>query len=345
MTPFSLLACLVLICISAYMSSAEIALFSLSRFQIRSMKETFGSGHRKIKKLLSDPGGLLVTILVVNEVVNIALAAIITEAVSRHSFSGFLGRFPSWAVNTFLGLIITTPIALILCDATPKVIGAKANRLVATLGIGPLHFIYDIFKPIRSILTFIVNSVSTGRFHSSKSSEKEQPMLKESEFLMMVEEGKKEGAIEESEYELIQNVFELDDTTVAQVYTPMNQAQVVTATATLKDVLISMRNERHSRIPVVTSNRKKVVGILYTKDLLRAKLDPSNMSMPVEEVMRKPFTVAPTTRLNALFRKLKQQKTHMAIVQSQTGESIGIVTMTDVLEALFGEMLPDEVDL
>jgi putative hemolysin len=161
---------------------------------------------------------------------------------------------------------------------------------------------------------------------------------------MMVEEGKKEGAIEESEYELIQNVFDLDDTTVGQVYTPMTQAQTVITTATLKDVLISMRNERHSRIPVVTANRKQVVGILYTKDLLRAKLDPNLMSIRVEEVMRKPYTVAATTRLNALFRKLKQQKTHMAIVQSTAGEAIGIVTMTDVLEALFGDMLPDEVD-
>src|SRR5690242_4838953 len=129
MSPLELLLCALLIFCSAYISASETALFSLTRFQLRFLKENFRSVYRKIKKLLSDPGGLLITLLMVNEILNIALSALITKAVSRGhtSVPSYLGNFPSWAFEVILGLLITAPIILFLCEITPKVIGAKAN--------------------------------------------------------------------------------------------------------------------------------------------------------------------------------------------------------------------------
>src|SRR5690242_20051217 len=114
MSPLELLACTALVLFSAYMSGSEIALFSLSRFQLRSLKENFRSTHRKIKKLLSDPGGLLITILVANEIVNVTLTTLVTKAISSAQLptTGRLGQIPHWALEMVIGTAITAPIIL-----------------------------------------------------------------------------------------------------------------------------------------------------------------------------------------------------------------------------------------
>jgi putative hemolysin len=356
MSALQLLACVILASISAWLSASEIALFSLSRFQLRSLKERFRAAHRKAKRLLSDPGGLLVTILVVNEVVNVALSSIITQSIALSPKPGFANRLPipHWALSTLLGLLITTPIVLLLCDITPKVIASRANRLIAPLTAGPLTVLYNLFKPVRIVLNAIVKRVADWATPSTQATEQEggeeeeadRKILRESDFLLMIEEGHKEGAIQQNELELIKNVFELDDTSVAEVFTPLPQVQTLTEKTTLKSALNMMRSQKYSRIPVTAAatgpSRRQVVGVLYSKDLLRAKLEPGLMTLTVDTIMRKPLFVSPSMRLNSLFRKFKQQKTHMGVVQGPGGEAIGIITMSDILDALFEDILPED---
>jgi CBS domain containing-hemolysin-like protein len=306
------------------------------------LKENFRPIHRKIKRLLLDPGGLLITILVVNEIVNIALAAIIAEQISslHPTLPSFLRPIPQWAFETILGIMITSPIVLFLCEITPKVIGAKANKLVATMTIGPLTLIYEILRPIRLILKRIISLFSRNEPHLTH----EAQALKESDFLLMVEEGHKEGAIQENELELIRNVFELDNATVAEISTPLSQVLSLPSHVTVKDALNSVRGQRYSRIPVLGNNRKEVVGILYAKDLLRHKLHPEANTTAVCAIMRKPFFVTADMHLNTLFRNFKRHKIHMAIVKNLNGDVTGVVTMSDVLDALFEDFFPEEED-
>jgi CBS domain containing-hemolysin-like protein len=350
MTSLELLLCAVLVFFSAYMSASEIALFSLSRFQLRSLKENFRSAHRKIKRLLGDPGGLLITILVVNEVLNIALSTLITRAIARHNLTvpERLQYIPPWAYQTLLGTLVTAPVILFLCEITPKVIGARVSQVVAPLTARPLIFIYEVLKPIRMLITAVLKFTSRwltpSRIHKKQSalpSEDKEAILKESDFLLMLEEGHKEGAIQGSELELIRNVFELDQITVASVATPLSQVLSLPIQTTVRGALITMRSQRYSRIPVIAANRKEVSGILYSKDLLRAKLQPDSSSVNVATLMRKPFFVNPSMTLSALFRKFKQQKIHMAIVKAPNGEVTGVVTMSDILEALFEDLFSE----
>jgi len=315
------------------------------------MKERLRSGHRKIKRLLGDPGGLLITILVVNEIVNVSLSTIITHAVSRSrgSLIGSISIIPDWALDTFLGLLATTPVVLLFCEMTPKVFGARANQLMASLAAGPITGIYDLMKPVRVTIQQIVR-------HSSRLFGAQDPaaseinpelstrtILKESDFLLMIEEGHKEGAIHESELELIKNVFNLDDTTVEEVFTPLTQARTIPMNTTLKSALIAVRGLQYSRIPVTSPDRKRVVGILYSKDLLRARLEHGMMAVTVESIMRKPVFVTPAMRLNTVFRKFKQNKTHMAVVHDgSTERSLGIVTMNDIFDSLFEDFFEDD---
>jgi CBS domain containing-hemolysin-like protein len=343
-TPLELLVCLGLVLVSAFFAASEIALFSLSRFQLRALKERMRSVHRRTRRLLSDPGGLLITILVVNEVVNISLSAIVTAAVAKtHAASPVdsSSTFPPWARDTLLGLAITAPIVLFACEITPKVVAARANELIATLTVRPLSVVYDLFKPVRWALRRVVALVARLSGGKPDAGGSKEAILKESEFLLMVEEGHREGAIHSSELELIKNVFELDDTAASEVLTPLHLVQTLTVNTTMRSALTSTRGSRYSRVPVLSANRKQVLGIVHTKDLLKAKLQPELMSEPVTVVMRKPLVVSPTIRLNALFRKFKQQRTHMAVVQAQDGEPRGVVTMSDVIEALFEDILEE----
>jgi CBS domain containing-hemolysin-like protein len=245
-----------------------------------------------------------------------------------------------WAVDALLGLLVSAPIIIFFCEITPKVIGARANLLISIGTANSLELIYNLFKPVRSVLKKITDAVA--RLTGAKVRSTEE-VLKESDFMLMLEEGHKEGAIQENELELIKKVFEFDDTTVARVFTPLTQVQSFSVNTTLKGALTTLRTQRFSRIPITAaSNRRQVLGILYSKDILSAKLDPDRMSLTVAELMRKPLFVNPGMRLNALFRKFKQQKTHMAIVQGPSGETLGVITMSDILDSLFEDVFPDE---
>jgi putative hemolysin len=352
MTLFETLLIFALIFASAYMAASEIALFSLSRFQLRALKERQRSNYRKIKKLLADPGGLLITILVINEVLNIAISTIITENISRSDSlkqPPFLSRFfqfPDWAYHALIGTLIAAPILLLLCEITPKTIAARANMLIAPLTVNAIDLVYDLFKPVRAVLRQIVSFVS--RWSSGATSgpgghaDTTQQTLKESDFILMVEEGQKEGAIQASEVELIKNVFEFDDTTVSSVFTPIAQVRFLPVKTTVRQALVAVRGQSFSRIPITGKHRRDIVGILYSKDLLRAKLENKQMDESVAELMLDPVFVAPSMKLNALFRRFKQQKTHMAVVQKVSGDALGIITMSDVLDVLFDDLFPED---
>lgn len=350
MTPFESFLCILLIFISGYISASEIALFSLSRFQLRSIKEHLRpSVHQKIKKLLSDPGGLLVTILVINEILNISLSAIITHAIAMNPQisdpqSG-LGRFlPEWALTSILGTLITTPIVLFACEITPKVIGARANQLVASLTAQSLTLLYNFFKPVRILLGWLIfgrNNRKNKSFHKNEKAAAKDEILKESDFLLMLEEGHREGAIRENEVSLIKKVFELDNIRIIDAMKPLSETVTIPLNTSVRQALSIIRNQKYSRIPVIsgTSATKKVVGILYSKDLLLAKLDSDLMSLNISAIMRKPLFVNESLRLNTLFRRLKQERTHMAIIQKDHGIPLGIITMSDLLESLFEDIL------
>lgn len=350
MSPIELFICVFLILISGYISSAEIALFSLSRFQLRSIKEHLRpSIHQNIKRLLGDPGGLLMTILVINEIINISLSAMITNAVAinPHSENGFFSFLPSWALHSLLGTLITAPIVLFACEITPKVIGARANQLVASLTADSLLVLYNFFMPVRILLGRMIfgQSRKIKRINSEKTivSTKDD-ILKESDFLLMLEEGHREGTIRENEVNLIKKVFELDHIRVSETLKPLSETVTISSQTTVKQALNFIRNQKYSRIPVISgsSPTKKIIGILYAKDLLLAKLDPELLELNITAIMRKPLFVSETIRLNSLFRRLKQERTHMAIIQKDHGIPIGIMTMSDVLETLFEDIL--EID-
>ncbi len=311
-----------------------------------------------IKKLLGDPAGVLVTILVCNEIANIAISSIISESVANNHSNSLLRDFteanfpffPEWGIDLVIGTLLTSPIVLILCEITPKIIAARTNTLIAPLTTPPLHTLYTAMAPIRLgvlgvqriVARMIPGKKGDPRLISTSSK------LREEDFLSMVEEAQREGTVQSHELQLIRNVFDLDDTSVSEITTPLSRVFMLPQTTTYQQALASMKDgssgQRYSRIPVYGKNRTEIVGLLYSKDLLLAKLEKADPSTPISDLMWKPFFVSSSTYLNSLFRKMKKQRIHLAIITNESGTPIGVATMNNVLEALLDELLIDEED-
>lgn len=370
MRPLEVLVCFLLITTSAFVSASEVALFSLSKFQLRALKERFSSAHRRIRHLLGDPGGLLTSLLLTNELVNIFLSVLIAEAITRawpNPAAGVEGSgiarvfhqlniqyfpgIPEWTMQIICGVLVTTPIVVLFCDVTPKVISARANHIVAPLVAGPLTLLYRGFKPVRFVLSTIVTTLvrvlsrNAPRNQKDAAGKNAAPLLREEEFMIMMEEGLKEGAINQNEMELIRNVLELDDTRVSEVSTPISQTKVLPDNMKVATALQDLKTMNFSRVPVVKAGTRNVVGVLYSKDLLLTRLlskngdDDEMLQHPISILMRKPMILPDNTPLNQVFRKMKRNQTHLAVTCNDRDQTTGIVTMNDVLSALFEDIL------
>jgi putative hemolysin len=351
------LVVLVCIAISAFLSSAEIALFSLSKYQLKMIRDRFRNAHRIIKRLLSDPSGVLITTLILNEVMNISLSTLIVEAVAGYDLKHFIqifpllesGNIPEWALEMFFSTLITTPVVLIFCEITPKVVAARANTIVAPFTSPLLSFLYYLITPLRLSIQFILKSLAffvPGRKKGPLLSNIVAKKINEEDFLVIAEEAHKEGNIQSSELGLIRNVFELDDTAVVEITTPLSRVFTLASHTKIHDAISQVRNQAKgksfSRVPVTGKSKNDIVGILYSKDLLISKMNREELQQPISTITWKPYTISQNTRLNAVFRRMKKQRTHMAIVTNERGQPIGIVTMHDVLEALLDELLSKE---
>lgn len=346
MIPYDIIICFFLVGISAFLASTEVAVFSLSRFQLRYLKKHFPKSHKRIRSLLSDPNGLLTTILISNEMVNIALSTIITHQVITH----WPFEESVW-LQTLAGTLITMPLFLIFCEITPKVIGSQLNQLLALTNSAPLLIIYKLFKPVRKVVELFLKFLSRILSPMSKT-QKATPLthppgglsrLKEDEFLLMVEEGEKEGMVDPNEADLIKKVFELDNTRISKIYTPMSKVYCIPNTLRVKDAIHILKRRRYYRVPVFNTKSKtrEIIGILYAKDLIQFQLSPDKPESTISDIMREPYMVSKDMKLNSLFRKFKKNKSHMAIVKDDNEHHLGIVTMTDVLDVIFEDVFPE----
>lgn len=345
-----------LIFVSAFAASSETAFFSLNRFQLRRIKERYRTAYDRIKTLLARPSRLLIMILVLNEVVNLTISSLVTEFLEKNlHFSGSENQ--SWLVIALLSMLITIPTLLIVGEITPKLIATKMNRIVAIVNSRILIVMYNVLFPALWVMDTAIGFTlrklkAEGRDHLAKTMQ----VLSEEDFVLLMEEGHKEGTVDPGERKLIKNVFEFDDSTVSEVMTPINQAFSISAESRVLDVMPEIRTQKFSRVPVFHKNKRNIVGIIYVKDLLALRNHPNLKELEVKTLMTRSMFVGPNMRLSLLFRRFKEAKTHMAIVVNSVSrsriedgdhydeEAIGVVTMEDVLESIFGE-IADERDV
>ncbi|MFH0798721.1 MAG: hemolysin family protein [Pseudomonadota bacterium] len=319
---------LLLLC-SAFFSSSETALFSLSGVWLHRFREARGSSAAKVVAALRMPRKMLVTILLGNEFANVAISIVGAAIVSR-LIPTTVGR------QTVLAIAIVTPIVLVAGEIVPKNIALRFAPQLAPVLIWPLTFFYRVVRPLRALLAWIANRVIALLGGEPTRAE---PMIMEEEFRRLVDIGHKEGAIVEEERELIHNVFEFTDKVVSDIMTPAEKLFALSVDFPYERVIEEIKSVQFSRVPFYAGGPDNIMGVLHVRDLFafhRRRLSDGNLDL--KELLKEPLFVDRGAPLEALLKEFQRTQMHMAIVRDDGKKLEGVVTMDDVLEELFGEM-------
>ncbi|MDD2389628.1 MAG: hemolysin family protein [Desulfobacterales bacterium] len=314
----------ILLVLSAFFSSSETAFFSISKTKARHIAKQEGRAYALIKKMKDEPHRLLSTVLIGNNVVNIAASALATSLTME--------VFPRYAVGMATGIM--TLLILVFGEVFPKSIATRNNILIARMAIFPIYWLSILFYPIIRFLNFI--PMLTGKI-------KKTPAFTEEELMTFVEVVEEEGEIKVEEKDLIHKIFDFDDTNASEIMTPRGDMFIIDVNDKFR--INEIIQSGFTRIPIIDDEIDNVIGILNIKDLLR-HMTAENLNfdqIDIRSIMFKPYFIPENKKLDKLLQQFQKRKNHIAIVVDEHGGIAGLVTLEDVLEELVGEIV-DETD-
>lgn len=316
-----IIVCLIL---SGYFSATETAFTSLNRVRMKNLVNAGDERAKKVLELEENYDNLLSTILVGNNLVNIALTSVATLM-----FVDLLGAY-----GATVATIVVTIVVLIFGEISPKSL-AKENPEKFSMFSAPLiHFLMVLLKPVNWIFAQWKKLLAT-LFKAD-----ENRGITEDELLTIVEEAKTEGAIEEEQSELIQNAIEFNDLEAWDVITPRVDIKAIEIDSTKKEVAKMFLETGYSRLPVYDGDLDKILGVLNQKDF-HNHIDGSKKT--ISDYVKPVVYVAGSMKAAVLLKKLQMSKSHIAIVVDEYGGTAGLVTMEDIIEELVGDIY-DEHD-
>ena len=334
-----------LILLNAFFASTEIALLALNENKLARAAEEGDKKAAKLLKILESPTGFLSTIQI-----GITLAGFLGSAFAADAFASMLtgwlkaSVFPgaSTALLNTLSVIIITLIlsyfTLVLGELVPKRIAMKNPDKVARVASGPVYILSKIFKPIIWLLTISTNGMLR-IFGIDPHEDPEE--VSEEEIRLMVDIGEEKGAIEATEKEMIENIFEFNNMDAEDIMVHRTDMQVIWLDDSHEQIVARIEETGLSRFPVCDEDVDDVVGILNTREyLLNAQ---SAEPKPWKDIIRTAYFVPDSVHTDVLFRNMQAQKIHMAIVVDEYGGTSGLVTMEDLLERIVGNIY-DEFD-
>lgn len=326
-----ILLSLVLLFLSALFSCSETAFFSLTRTQLHDLKRLNTRSSRRAIALLQKPRETLITILMGNEIVNVALA--ITIASTVYDICGDI----SWKSSTLISILIATPVILVFGEVVPKNIAVRfAKRLTGVLAL-PISTFYKIFFPVRFLLTRFADQI-VKLFGGDPSLVK--TMIMEEEFRELVDLGFKEGALEEGESELIHRLFELGNKSVSEIMTPAGEIFKLSLEQPIEKLIQEVRTTQYNRVPVYRSNPEDIVGTLHSRDLFRLhRARQRGHVQEIEAIIRPIHFVPGSSSIEKLLDEFQKLKIHVAMVLNKKRRIEGLVTMDDIFKVLFTEKL------
>jgi len=234
--------------------------------------------------------------------------------------------------------VLITILHIVFGELAPKSLAIQKPESV-TLSIAyPLRVFYIVFRPFIWFLNGFANlilkgfGISVNDIHETHSSE---------ELQLLLDQGKVTGVIEPSEHELIKNVFNFNQITAKQIMVPRTKINAIDKDMPIEEIINKVINEGYSRMPVYQDNIDNIIGLVYTKDLL--KMMNKNKTINLPEAMRPPYFIPQTKKINELLKELQEKHMHMAIVTDEFGGVAGICTIEDIIEELVGE-IQDEHD-
>ena len=322
-----LLLIVLLLIISGFFSASEGALFSLGRHQIESLRKEGERSSKYIERLLHEPYKLIVTILLADEVVNVAYASVIGITVSR-----LFGGLSDHTVM-LLSIAIASPSLLLLGEIGPKTLGVKYPRVISRLIAYPLHFFYTVIAPVRWVLMIL--SMGFTRLFGGKMEYQHTNGFTTDEVKALVDIGSEEGVITDEEMNLVASLFKLEEVPAYKLMTPSVDCFVLPLNTGWKEAIYEIKKRGYSRTPVYDGDKDNIVGVLYSKDMLTSGLSGGGN---LGSLLRPPYFIPRTKMAFDLLTEFQHNRNHIAIVVDEYGRFDGLVTLEDILEELFGEI-------
>jgi putative hemolysin len=320
---WSLILGLIFLTFSAFFSSTEAAFLSLQKTRIAHLVSARFPGAQRIARMIESPERLLSTILLGNNLVNVAFTALVTALIVE-----LLGQ----GVGIIVATAVATVLVLILGEIIPKTIAVRRAERVAFTFARPLTWIETLMWPLVVVLQLITHRMSAivGGDAIGRS-------ITEAELRAMIDIGEAEGTFEPIEAEMLGNVFRFGDRQVSEVMTPRMEMVAIEKGATLKEFLSVHAQHDYTRFPVYDEVPDNVVGIISAKDVLRAMAERGiSYNSPIADLIRKPLFVPETKRVAALFDEMRRSGERMAVVVDEYGGLDGLVTLKQLIEEVLG---------
>ena len=327
MTVLGALSLLVLIVLSAFFSSSEIAMFSLPAHRVDALVSDNVPGAETLKGLKDDPHRLLVTILVGNNLVNIAMSSIAT---------GLLSYYFSRSVAVLAATFGITALVLLFGESAPKSYAIENSESWALQIARPLKFSeYLLFPLVVTIdhLTRIINQITGGR------SAIESSYVTREEIRDIIETGERAGVLEEDEREMLQRIFRFTSTIAKEVMTPRLDMDAVSKNATVDEAIQQCVQSSHTRLPVYDDSLDNVLGIVHICDLVRDYTYGEREDVDLEDLIEETLHVPESKNVDELLAEMREKRLHMVVVIDEFGTTEGLVTMEDITEEIVGEIL------
>jgi len=338
-----ILVLVILTGLNAFFAASEIAFISLNDNKIDKQAKEGNKKAKQIAKMLENPSKFLSTIQI-----GITLAGFLSSAFASDTFADMMAPALNdlmplgigvWkSISIILITIVLSFITIIFGELVPKRLAMKHYEKIAFGTIGIIRGISVITAPFVKLLTGTTNAISK----LFGVSENEEEIVTEEEIKMMVDQGEENGTIQEEEKELINNVFEFNDTTVSEIMTHRTDIFAVDIDMNQEELLDAIIKDecKHSRIPVYDETIDEIKGVLYVKDIIK---NMNKKTFKIKSIMKEAYFVSQNKLINELFKELQRNKKHIAIIIDEYGGTAGIITMEDILEEIVGDIY-DEYD-
>ncbi|MGA7798494.1 MAG: hemolysin family protein [Methanoregula sp.] len=322
---FYLVLFIICILLSAFFSSSEVALISITKARVRTLVNDNKPGALALAALKENPDHFLITILIGNTIMNIAAAAIATAIA--------ISVFGSIGVGIATGFVVI--VLLVFGEIGPKIYATRAPDAFPRTVAPIILFLSRILSPVIWVVDRVSPSFGAGR-------DAAEPAVTEEEIKEWIDVGKEEGTIEQDEKEMLYSVLEFGDTTAREIMTPRVDVILMEDTSGIGEAIRIFNETGFSRIPVYHDQIDNITGVLNVKDVFSAMVS-KRKDLSIKEIMYDPTFVPETKKIDELLKELQVHRVQIAIVIDEYSSFVGIVTVEDILEELVGEIM-DEYD-
>lgn len=342
---FELIAVILLIFANAFFVAAEFAIVKVRSAQITPLAEKNNRSAKTVVKLLANLDAYLSASQVGITMTSLGLGWVGEPVTAKllepvFTFFGLTNPQTIHTLSIIIGFIFLTFLHISLGEQAPKMLAIKNPKSTSLVIAIPLNLFYITFKPVVWLLNHAANFIL--RLIGIQQVSESERISSEEELRLLIAEGRKSGAIDQTEHQLIEKIFEFNDKQAQEIMVPRNHMVAIDIDDSREKIFQLVTEEGFSRVPVYKDTIDNIVGIIYTKDLISASEHRELIAL--QDIIRPAYFVSSTKQIGNLLKEMQRNKVHIAIVVDEYGGVEGLITIEDIIEEIVGE-IQDEYDV